>query len=254
MMHNSEENGQEPLLKTYYKRYLTEVCHLKLGTVTHYCVALNYVSRHLKAKGLLKESIFEIMDLFQLKSLQKILLSDSDFVELNQRGNRMYSAGLNHYVKFAEGISFADVQDRVGMMDMPMPVIKESQRSYETNRWLRSNILREQTLAFADYRCEMGEDHKTFTAERTHKPYMESHHAIPIHLQGHFAHSLDIYANLVCLCPICHRKIHYGLMDDRRLMMYEIYEKRHERLFRSGITLGKEEFVDLVLHDGADHA
>lgn len=78
---------------------------------------------------------------------------------------------------------------------------------------------------------------------------MESHHAIPIHLQGRFPYSLDVYANLICLCPVCHRKIHYGLRDERREMLYEIYEKRHERMAHSGLEIGKEEFADLILVD-----
>ena len=78
---------------------------------------------------------------------------------------------------------------------------------------------------------------------------MESHHTIPIHLQSRFSYSLDVYANLICLCPVCHRKIHYGLRDERREMLYEIYEKRRERLAHSGLVMGKEEFADLILTD-----
>ncbi|WP_432647460.1 HNH endonuclease [Mitsuokella sp.] len=244
----------EPLLKTYFKRYLLDVRGVSSRTVKHYCDALNNITRHLKEKHLIRDSIYEVTDLKVLHDLRDILLQDADFVALDRRGNRMYTAGFNNYLRFAEGQSFAELHDRAGALDIPMPPIAEEPRTYEVHHFMRSDILRGQTLAFADYRCEMDGDHKTFIAERTHKPYMESHHAIPIHLQGKFEHSLDIYANLVCLCPICHRKIHYGLMDDRRLMMYEIYEKRHERLSRSGITLGKEEFADLVLHDGADYA
>ncbi len=28
---------------------------------------------------------------------------------------------------------------------------------------------------------------------------------------AHKACSLDVYANIICLCPICHRLLHYGL-------------------------------------------
>lgn len=161
----------------------------------------------------------------------------------------MYSAGLNNYVKFAEGTNLIGLHHDVAKLDMPMPVIAEEPRRYEIQHWARSDILREQTLAVADYHCEMDGRHQSFVAERTHKPYMESHHAIPIHLQGRFSYSLDVYANLICLCPVCHRKIHYGLRDERREMLYEIYEKRHERMVHSGLEIGKEEFTDLILTD-----
>ena len=78
---------------------------------------------------------------------------------------------------------------------------------------------------------------------------MEGHHAIPLHYQGKFEHSLDIYANVVCLCPICHRKIHYGISEDRRLMMDEIWEKRIGRLINWGISMSKTEFENLILDD-----
>ena len=43
--------------------------------------------------------------------------------------------------------------------------------------------------------------------------------------------------------------IHYGLRGERREMLYEIYEKRHERMAHSGLEIGKEEFADLILAD-----
>jgi 5-methylcytosine-specific restriction protein A len=76
---------------------------------------------------------------------------------------------------------------------------------------------------------------------------MEAHHIIPLRLQENFAKSLDVYANLVSLCPICHRKIHLGIIEERRLMIDEIYEIRKERLAKCGFVLGKEEFEDMVL-------
>lgn len=239
----------EPLLKTYYKRYLSEVRRLKPSTVKHYCDALNNITRHLQGMKMIEGSIYDILDLHQLKDLRTILFADPSFIAQNKKGNQMYSAGLNNYVKFAEGTNLLGLHHDVAKLDMPMPVIAEEPRRYEIQHWARSDILREQTLAVADYHCEMDGRHQSFVAERTHKPYMESHHAIPIHLQGRFSYSLDVYANLICLCPVCHRKIHYGLRDERREMLYEIYEKRHERMAHSGLEIGKEEFADLILAD-----
>lgn len=239
----------EPLLKIYYKRYLSEVRQLKQSTINHYCDALNNITHHLQRMKLIEGTIYDISDLHRLKDLREILFADASFIAQNKRGNQMYSSGLNNYLRFAEGTDLIDVRDDFGKMDVPMPAIAEEPKSYEIRHWARSDILREQTLIVADYHCEMDARHQTFIAERTHKPYMESHHAIPIHLQGRFPYSLDIYANLLCLCPVCHRKIHYGLRNERREMLYEIYEKRHERMVHSGIELGKEEFADLVLAD-----
>lgn len=43
--------------------------------------------------------------------------------------------------------------------------------------------------------------------------------------------------------------IHYDLRDECREMLYDIYEKRHERMAHSGLEIGKEEFADLILAD-----
>ena len=76
-------------------------------------------------------------------------------------------------------------------------------------------------MEFAGYVCEINAAHESFIAAKNNKPYMEGHHAIPMHLQPRFQSGLDVYANIVCLCPVCHRRIHYGVADDKEQMMNE---------------------------------
>ena len=64
-------------------------------------------------------------------------------------------------------------------------------------------------------RCEFDDSHVTFTAKRTGHPYMEGHHAVPMKYQDKFEHSLDVYANVVCLCPIYHRLLHYSVESEK---------------------------------------
>lgn len=59
----------------------------------------------------------------------------------------------------------------------------------------------------------------TFTSRRTNQNFMEPHHLIPISMQGYYAHDIDITPNLICLCPNCHSKIHYGLKPDIEVML-----------------------------------
>ena len=56
--------------------------------------------------------------------------------------------------------------------------------------------------------------------------------------------SLDVYANIVCLCPICHRRIHHGLKLERIDMAKRIFDTRGERLENSGIIISSNEFVE----------
>lgn len=232
------------VLKEYYARYLTDVRNLSQSSVKHYFDALNNISKRLKAKNLVQIDIYEIGDLKQLLQVREILYADPDFIELNERGKRMYSAGLNNYCRFASGEGFQEAKDKILLLDIPIDP-KEAV-TIEQNAWKRSGIMRTQVIEFAGYSCEINRNHGSFIAERNNKPYMEGHHAIPIRLQPKFDKSLDVYANIICLCPVCHRRIHYGLKEDRKQMMMQIYDNRSKRLEHSGIRLSKQEFTELT--------
>ena len=75
---------------------------------------------------------------------------------------------------------------------------------------------------------------------------MEGHHAIPMRYQGKFGKSLDVYANVICLCPICHRLLHYGRDEQKIQLLNQIYETRKERMINSGIKVSKEDFIQLA--------
>ena len=251
-MKNSQANSPDRTyaLKEYYARYLQTVRGLTMTSVRHYLDALNNISRRLISKRLVQADIYEITDLDYLESVRDILYADPEFIELNERGKRMYSAGLNNYIRFASGEDYSSLFGKMETMDIPLK--PDAPVTVEQTVWKRSNILRIQTLISADFKCEIDGGHKTFIAEKTGKPYMESHHAIPMRQQPHFDNSLDVYANLVCLCPVCHRKIHYGIRTERISMIQRIYQNRSERLSKSGIHLTQSEFIDLS--DSANNA
>lgn len=243
------------VLKEYYAKYLKDVRKVKDPTVKHYFDALSYISRYLKEKNLLKRDIYEVMDLKELAALKEILYKDPDFINLNRLGHQMYSAGLNNYFRFASG-EFIEQENVVAReMDIPMtpnaltdtPGNPSGTYMAKSKHWKRSSILRRQALAFAHYTCELYPDHVTFLAQSTHRPYMEGHHIIPMSMQASFDHSLDVYANIICLCPICHRKIHLGIKEDRKDMLKEIYDQRGGRFEKSGLMVTENEFVELGL-------
>jgi 5-methylcytosine-specific restriction protein A len=231
-------------LKTYYSKYMTDVRGLSKSSVNHYLDALNNISRRLRDKGLVSENIYEIKDYEYLTQMRSILYADPDFIDLDTRGQRMYSAGLNNYIRFASGEDFSAINNRI--TDFDIPVAPSEATNIEQKVWKRSSILRSQALAFANYTCEVNKDHQTFIAENTKRAYMESHHLIPISFQNYFNYSLDIYANIVCLCPTCHRQIHYGLTRDRQILLSMLYEKRMERLINSGILISYNDMVNLT--------
>ena len=120
-------------------------------------------------------------------------------------------------------------------------------KNIERTTWKRSDIIKRQTIESAGYICEINMKHNTFISESTNKQYMEGHHAIPLKQQEYFDKGIDIYANIICLCPNCHRLLHYGLKNSKEILLKQIYEERFMLLAHSGINISKREFIELSL-------
>lgn len=97
-------------------------------------------------------------------------------------------------------------------------------------------------LANAEYECEVNTDHKTFD-NKMGKPYMEGHHLIPCspknarYFWNRFHVNIDCMENIVCICPTCHRNLHYGSRISRHHMLEILYRKRKTILEELGINL-----------------
>ena len=126
---------------------------------------------------------------------------------------------------------------------MPVKDIKKAKKNIVS----RSTIIKTQAIKSAKYTCEIDKRHQTFIAKSSGNPYMEGHYAIPMMKQRHFENSLDIYANVVCLCPICHRLLHYAVDSNKEILVKKIYVDRADRLANSGIKLSRDEFERLVI-------
>lgn len=78
----------------------------------------------------------------------------------------------------------------------------------------------------SNYKCEFEPTHKLFDSRFTKRPYVEAHHLIPMGLQNDFSQSLDTTNNIFCLCPYCHRAVHYGEENLAREILNRLSEKR----------------------------
>lgn len=85
------------------------------------------------------------------------------------------------------------------------PVIKNGIRFFPRNP---KNAI--QALVNADFKCELNNSHISFPRQKDGRPYMEAHHLIPMSQSDSFKNSIDITANIICLCSNCHNQIHYG--------------------------------------------
>ena len=93
----------------------------------------------------------------------------------------------------------------------------------------------------------MDADHITFTSQFDDNPYMEAHHLIPMAVQDFYENSLDFVNDIVCLCPTCHRKIHYTIDSDKKEMLQVLFKKRKQAYEDKGISITLQ---DLYKHYG----
>jgi 5-methylcytosine-specific restriction protein A len=87
------------------------------------------------------------------------------------------------------------------------------------------------------FKCEIDTNHKTFVSNSSSESYVEAHHLIPISKQWAFDVSLDVTANIVALCPTCHRFLHHGKASDKKNHLGRLLNQRKKRLAEKGINL-----------------
>jgi len=102
---------------------------------------------------------------------------------------------------------------------------KESRDVYSRDR--QKAIKR---LELAGYQCENKCKRDLFVSRSTNKPYLEAHHLIPMAVQSGTMVKLDTINNIYCLCPHCHREIHYGQADTIRRTIDSLVNARPEVL------------------------
>ena len=110
------------------------------------------------------------------------------------------------------------------------------QNSYSYESFSRDPTKAGIALRTAGYLCEIEASHETFISRATHQPYIEAHHLIPISQQRAFKYSLDVTENIVAVCPMCHRLLHFGRPQDKNKLLVELFEKRRSGLERKGIV------------------
>ncbi len=96
--------------------------------------------------------------------------------------------------------------------------------------------------------CLLDGGHKTFISSKGYL-YMEGHHLIPCTVENSTRFSgmskLDREENIVCICPNCHRAIHYGDGRTKRLLIEKLLNKQKHRLDSVGLTITLDELLGL---------
>ena len=77
-------------------------------------------------------------------------------------------------------------------------------------------------------------------ARTTKMNFVEAHHLVPLQFQKHFSAGLDVLENIVALCPICHRRLHHGQLNDKANILGPLLKARAGALKGRGIVISSE--------------
>ena len=123
--------------------------------------------------------------------------------------------------------------------DVPCPVAS-SQQASATTRPRRDPQIAATSIALAGFKCESECGRALFRSAKSEKNYVEAHHLVPLSAQAQFPYSLDVSANIVALCPHCHKVAHHAHNDVRRPMLAKLLDLRRSRLKSCGIDVQGE--------------
>ena len=232
------------MLIEYFKQYMKITRGITDKSVGHYITGINSINTLLQKYNFPIKNVFQIASINELNAVKVFLDGNAEFQQKDTTGHHMYSAAFKHFYRFAcEDNSF--FSNSISTMDIV--IAKPKTVTTSSTHWRRNQIIITQAIEGAQYQCEHDPAHMTFTARSTGQAYMEGHHLIPMKYQSQFDCRIDVYANVVCLCPTCHRLLHFGCDLERRYAVEQLFDLRNERLIHSGIDLSKNDFLELVL-------
>jgi predicted HNH restriction endonuclease len=127
---------------------------------------------------------------------------------------------------------------------LPRPEFKKLGTS---EKYLSNPLRTRNALWNANFKCEINSDYTTFINKRSQKQYMEPHHLIPMNKQWAFEFDIDVFENILCLCPTCHRKIHLAEDDQKREILLQAFNIRKDALPKRGISIDFEALCTFYL-------
>ncbi|MNC33238.1 hypothetical protein D3C75_816230 [compost metagenome] len=245
------------MLKSDFSKWLQENTSLSLNSIEKYTRAIHKNSEELKKHNILEyESLFEIKDPVIIEKMKTQYLSISELREKDDRGNRMYSSAFNYLKQFVNANNIWSYVQELKKQEIEYEETvlklhptskqdlvdkKQEKPTFKTfnqyKLWARNPKLAAETVAAANYLCEVDNNHVHFTSKFNNQNYVEAHHIIPIQFQDRYEFSLDVYANIISLCLVCHKILHYGCFDDKKVLLDKLYYIRQNRLRESGISL-----------------
>jgi len=113
-----------------------------------------------------------------------------------------------------------------------------SKQRYTTNPRITKTV-----LSIFNFSCELDKQHHTFLTPSSN-PYMEGHHFIPMKAQEDFSKiNIDRSENICCLCPNCHKALHYGDREEKTQRLWLLYQKKKKSLEKVKIAVDFEKLI-----------
>lgn len=199
-----------------------------------------------------------------MNELHQLLLDVKQMESVMERDpKRMYSSAVSNYIKFKayemEKVFLLEdprynhsIEEELSSLSesetivekvapvQPAALKDESRMVYHRDIKLAANAIRA-----SNYLYEINPKHQYFVSRATQHNYVEAHHIVPISTQALFDYGLDNVANIACLCPVCHRKVHYGIDQDRLMLLEVLWENKQEAIKLSGIELDYKDLVTM---------
>ena len=247
-------------------KWMKEFSGRSISTIGKYAGAIETISRELESYSNTKVDIYSINYSNDVEILKDLYLSIDELREKNIRGNRMYTCSLDWYEKYLDSkverileeniYQVSDEKEREIVNDiLGSSIINEEKGEYKLQKkhkkdaviskkgkvnYPRDHKILAKAIRIANYQCEVEKEHKSFTRRTNRKNYTEAHHLIPMNCQGDFEYSLDIEENICSLCSNCHNCLHYGVDEERFVLLEKLYNERKDYLYKCGIGISFE--------------
>lgn len=236
------------------------------GTADSYC---NYIIRILLIINEQSLKQFLLNEIEFYNEIKKIL-DNKDFKMYNREEGNFPGSSIRSFIRFMNfeflnDDEFIDSSESLDKNDLSKenllrpfenqkeflikekPKPKEKKEMNITIRQIITRDSKQKMIAFlkANYSCEANCNHELFKNETNNFNYVEAHHLIPLAFQKNFEQSLDVFSNIISLCPSCHRKIHFGKKDEKKKLLFMFYELRKMDLNKSNIIINVKDLFEM---------
>lgn len=207
----------------------------------------------------------ELTDLTSVSS--KFIIHIADYNVYMFRAQRIFKgkypeldkkviAYITNYLENGDDGDDIDFQESVQNTDVSKCLVETSKDKPEYLDGNNSKVVKKnsriskQVLVNANYICAGNDSHTTFLTNKG-VAYMEGHHLIPCtysnanHFWNTRKRNIDCVENVVCLCPTCHRKIHFGSPKEKKALIEKLYMKQIAKLGEANLAISLSELYKL---------